>query len=271
MNIIAKKSLGQNFLKSQSAIRDIISASDICEGDIVLEVGPGKGILTEKLLEKAKKVYAVEKDDRMISFLQEKFQKEIDSQKLILVHADILEFNILNFSDLEGNYKLIANIPYYITGQFLRKFLSSSKKTHHQACNQPVKMVLMLQKEVAKRIVASDKKESILSISVKAYGVAKYIKTVPAEYFSPKPKVDSAILLISDISKKFFDTITEENFFAIVKKGFSHKRKILMQNLEIAKEKRQEIIEKTGIPEKARAEDISLEQWKCLVESKIYS
>ncbi|NQV87925.1 MAG: ribosomal RNA small subunit methyltransferase A [Parcubacteria group bacterium] len=257
----AKKSLGQNFLKAKKALNDIAHVAELNKKDLVLEVGPGKGALTEILLEKAGRVITVEKDEVLVKFLEEKFAKEISEEKLKLITGDILNFNLSNFTDFmdfklsTGNFKVAANIPYYITGQFLRKFLSGK-------C-QPSLMVLMLQKEVAKRIVAQDNKESILSLSVKVYGTPKYVDTVEARYFSPAPKVDSAILLISQISKDFFKDISEEKFFEVMKAGFAHKRKQLSGNLKSHfKNKNVEIIlEKFGIDKKTRAEDISLKNW----------
>ncbi len=242
--IKAKKSLGQNFLKSKAAVQQILKAAELSKGDTVLEVGPGKGVLTEGLLESGANVIAIEKDDRLIEFLNEKFQNEISSGQLKIINQDILDFDPSILA--KTPYKLVANIPYYITGVLLRKFLENN--------TQPERMVLMLQKEVAKRIVASDKKESILSISVKAYGTPKYIGTVPARYFSPAPKVDSAILQISNISKKLFtkNSITEEKFFEILKTGFAHKRKLLKGNLGYQPE---------NVAQLARAEDITLETW----------
>jgi 16S rRNA (adenine1518-N6/adenine1519-N6)-dimethyltransferase len=253
----AKKSLGQNFLKSQQALREIIEAANLSKDDFVLEVGPGKGILTEKLLEKAGKVVAVEKDNELINFLTEKFQKEIENGQFELINADILDFSAKNHFK-EQNYKIVANIPYYITGQFLRKFLSTEK--------QLVLMVLMLQKEVARRIVGREE-ESILSMSVKAYGNPKYISTVKAEYFSPKPKVDSAILLINDISNEFFKEIDENEFFEAVKAGFLHKRKKLIRNLEEIYEPAilEKAFETCRLDKNIRAENLSLGKWKELL------
>ncbi len=271
MKIWAKKSLGQNFLKSKLAVHEILEAATLQHDDSVLEVGPGKGVLTEALLEKTRRVIAVEKDDRMIGLLNEQFSSQVAQNKLEIVHADILETKPEDIGLLAGQYKIIANIPYYITGQFLRIFLSGEV--------QPSKMVLMLQKEVAKRIVGKNNtadhsaKESILSISVKAYGMPKYISTVQAKYFSPEPKVDSAILLIDTISKNFFGDLPstvaiktindkEKKFFELVKKGFQHKRKMLAQNLEIPTEKRTDIFGRLGLNEKVRAEDLTLDDWK---------
>ena len=245
----AKKSLGQNFLKSESALKAIVEAGEISLKDIVLEIGPGKGALTEKLLEKAGKVIAIEKDRELLAFLQDKFKNEIENKKLELVEGDILEFSP-GIQHLE-KYKIIANIPYNITGAILKKFLTEKK--------QPERMVLMVQHEVAKRILAVDKKESILSISVKAYGEPKMIMKVPARYFSPAPKVDSAVIAIKNISRKTFEKneINELRFWEIVRTAFAHKRKKLTSNLK-------EIFPDVGRLEKwknARAEDLTLADW----------
>ena len=193
--------------------------------------------------------------------LREKFSADISSGKLLLINADILDFDPSSYKLLPTNYKLIANIPYYITGALFKKFLEESV--------QPERMVLLVQKEVAERVVARDKKESILSISVKAYGEPKYLGKVSASNFSPVPNVDSAILLIKNISKNFFDTISEKEFFELVKTGFAHKRKQLIGNLKSKWEKIDlSILASCDIPAKARAEDLTSEQWKKLA-SKI--
>lgn len=256
----AKKSLGQNFLRSKSALNAIIDAGDIVADDIILEIGPGKGVLTKELLKFAGKVIAIEKDAELVENLQLKFAEEIKDGRLDLINADILDFNpeILSFYDLE--YKVIANIPYYITGAIIRKFLSTNK--------QPIRMVLMLQREVAKRIVARDRKESILSLSVKVYGTPKYITTVKKESFSPQPKVDSAILLIENISKDFFLGFSEEKFFTIIKSAFGSKRKTLRNTLSVLfGDKVESILIKSGINPKSRAEDMTLEDWRALSTS----
>jgi 16S rRNA (adenine1518-N6/adenine1519-N6)-dimethyltransferase len=256
----AKKSLGQNFLKSNLALNKIIEAGEISPNDIILEIGPGKGALTEKLLEKADLVIAVEKDQNLFALLQEKFFEEISAGKLILIERDILEFKITDeiFKTFHPplNYKIIANIPYNITGAILKKFLTEEI--------QPTIMVLMIQQEVAQRIIARDKKESILSISVKAYGEPKMILKVPARHFSPAPKVNSAVITIKNISRKFFEEnkINEEKFWEIVHAGFAHKRKKLSNNLKKSIK---------NIPEEykdKRAEDLSLSDWLNLAKIK---
>ena len=279
----AKKSMGQNFLKSQEALRKMCEAGEVNDKDIILEIGPGKGALTEKLLEKAKLVIAVEKDWELFKFLKEKFSSEIKNKKLILLNDDILNINLgevflkffsgprmredeepdhsknLKTPRLDFKYKIIANIPYNITGLIIRKFLSG--------VNKPISMILLVQKEVAERIVTCEK-ESILSLSVKAYGTPKYTMKVHKRFFTPAPKVDSAILAITNISKDNFKTdMDEKNFFNIIKAGFAHKRKVLRRNLENLQIKEvglpyiDKIFEKLGINPKARAEDIKLETW----------
>src|SRR3989338_2853887 len=155
-----KKSLGQNFLKSALALRKIIEAGEIKKDDIILEIGPGRGVLTKKLLEKSEKVVAVEKDRELFDFLKIELEKEIAEKKLILINDNILNLKVEE--NILRNYKIIANIPYNITGAILKKFLTDK--------NQPERMILMVQREVAGRMIARDGKESLLSISVKAYG-----------------------------------------------------------------------------------------------------
>ncbi len=255
----AKKSLGQNFLKSEAALRAIIEAGEIKNTDTILEIGPGKGALTERLLEKAGKVLAVEKDQDLILFLQEKFSEEIKTKKLILIEGDILDIEIK-----ENKYKVIANIPYNITGAILKKFLSGD--------SQPELMVLLVQKEVAERIVTRDGKESLLSISVKAYGEPKYITKVAARYFSPAPKVDSAVIKISNISKNIFTQgkVSEQVFWELVRAGFAHKRKKLIGNLKTNDKSTnwERIFEKTGIKIDIRPEKVSVEEWVAICINK---
>jgi len=265
----AKKSLGQNFLKSAAIVGRIAKASNIKEGGMVLEIGPGKGILTKALLLTGAIVVAVEKDMNLIPNLLEKFKNEINEKRLFLINADILDISIVEIFSIHSPlitshyYKLVANIPYYITGEILRKFLESKF--------QPQSMVVLVQKEVAKRIVATDKKESILSLSVKAYGEPRYIETVKRKMFSPSPNVDSAILLIDKISKSFFEKngISEEQFFKTIKAGFAHKRKMAIGNLKKTfpeNKNIEKIFEENKIPLKARAEDISLENWALIAK-----
>ncbi len=251
----AKKSLGQNWLKNEKIVKEIVAAAKISVGERVVEVGPGQGILTAELLKTGARVVAIEKDDRLIEELQEKFELEIRSGKLEIIHHDILDFDPIIINEA---YKIVANLPYYITGEFLKKFLTTP--------NQPSLMVVMLQKEVAERIVAvpigrqaRDKKESVLSLSVKVYGAPKYLKTVPRGNFQPAPNVDSAILVIENISKKLFleNKISEQEFFSCLKQGFSSKRKKLKNNLNL----NDKLLAQYG---DKRAEDLQLSDWLTL-------
>ena len=253
--IYPKKSLGQNFLSSKRIVGRIVMEGRVSETDTVLEIGPGKGILTEALLAKAKKVLAVEKDDGLFEFLNEKFSK------LEILHGDILDFDFT--SKLENQkYKLIANIPYNITGEIIRKFLSSSI--------QPSSMTLLVQKEVAQRIAAKDEKESILSLSVKIYGIPRLGFKISRGQFTPPPNVDSMVISIDNISKeKFINAkIKEEKFFEVVKAGFAHKRKFLIRNLDeiSTKEKLGEIFALAKISPLTRAESLKLEDWIILTK-----
>jgi 16S rRNA (adenine1518-N6/adenine1519-N6)-dimethyltransferase len=257
MQLFAKKSLGQHFLHSPTVLAKIIAAAHISSEETVLEIGPGTGILTEALLGTGAKVVAIEKDQRALDGLREKFADKIAAGKLVLQYADILETDRASFGLENGKYALVANIPYYITGAILESFLEYEPR--------PNRMVLLVQKEVAQRIVANDKKESILSISVKAFGEPKIIDNVPRGAFVPPPNVDSAILSIEGISDaKFAEKGLEiRRFFDTVKAGFAHKRKYAKSNISSAMDKTtlDTVWQKNSLDEKVRAEDMSLDQW----------
>jgi len=255
----AKKSLGQNFLMHARIAQRIALAAKLASDAVVFEIGPGTGMLTRELLKLAKKVIALEADQELFEKLQKEFTQEIAAGRLELVSGDIRTFDI---ATLPKSYTLVANIPYYLTGEIFRMFLASN--------NQPSAMTLLVQKEVAERIAprrgpfgARAKKESILSLSVKAYGVPKYEFTVPRGAFKPAPKVDSAVLTIRGISRKNFPAqADEEHFFTLVHAGFAHKRKFVRKNLAEAG------LPTGDIPEKARAEDLPLSAWLALIAAK---
>ena len=244
----AKKHLGQNFLTSIPARLAIVEAGQVTPSDTVLEIGPGKGFLTEELLKTKARVLALEKDTDLIPLLTEKF----------LSHSNfsLVEGDALTYEPPQTQYKLIANIPYYITGAIFERYLSH---TH-----QPSTLVVLIQKEVAERIVARDKKESILSLSVKAYGEPKLVYRVSKGSFNPAPTVDSAVLAVYNISRKnFTNQYHEALYFKTLKAGFAHKRKLLISNIkEVFPTKNiPALFEKLGIPPKARAEDVTLPLW----------
>lgn len=247
--------LGQHFLKHGWAARALAHAIEVQEGETILEVGSGKGMLTRELLERGT-VVAIEKDPTLIPVLQETFAEELRVGTLTLVEADVRDSTPEQLG--LSRYVVAANIPYYITGEIIRAFLSAQR--------QPRAMALLIQKEVAQRIVAE--KGSLLALSVKAYGTPRIVERVSRIHFSPPPSVDSAIICIDTISRAFFDTITEEVFFQTLRAGFGQKRKLLANNLSTLYDKQlvQSALAQTGVSEKARAEDLSLEQWKRLVE-----
>ncbi len=253
--MLPKKSLGQNFLMHAQTAQRIALAAKLTPETVVLEIGPGTGMLTRELLAVAGTVYAVEADNELIPVLTETFVEEIAAGKLVLVHADIREFSA---DMLPREYALVANIPYYITGEIVRKFLTES--------NKPASMTLLVQKEVAVRI-ARDPKESILSVSVKVFGTPTYCFTVPRGAFRPAPNVDSAVLSITGIKQDTFSDKKEEGwFFSVLKAGFSQKRKRLAKNLEqIGNRTRIEAaFLSLGLSVNIRAEQVPTRDWRGL-------
>lgn len=240
--IRARKSLGQNFLMHARIAERIALVSGVGASDTVLEIGPGTGMLTRALLAQARRVIAVEADAELFKQLQETFATEIAEGRLDIIHGDIRSYQLP-----ATDYHLVANIPYYLTGDIFRMFLS--------AAHQPRSMTLLVQKEVAER-VARSAKESILSLSVKAYGTPKYEFTVPRGAFNPAPNVDSAVLSIRDITRERFSSPQhEEKFFELIHAGFAHKRKFVRSNLAAAG------LGAGDIAPKARAEDMHLVDW----------
>jgi 16S rRNA (adenine1518-N6/adenine1519-N6)-dimethyltransferase len=274
-----KKSLGQNFLTSIPARIAIVKAGNLTSSDTVLEIGPGRGFLTKGLLESGASVIALEKDRELLPVLIETFKEEVENKKLTIIEGDALIFDPeIYFSNLSSvtkpkansqrlistPYKLIANIPYYITGAILSRYLSH---TH-----QPSHMVVLVQKEVAERVVARDKKESILSLAVKVYGEPKLVYRVNKGSFNPIPSVDSAVLSIENISRKnFVNSEHEETFFKLIKAGFAHKRKFTISNIRTAFPTLDlvSLFKENNLSEKVRAEDVTLISWIRL--SKIIS
>ena len=246
----AKKSLGQNFLMHARIAERIALTAGLTKDTTVFEIGPGTGMLTRELLKLAGKLIALEADHELFERLQTDFADAITEGRLELLSGDIRTFDV---DTLPKGYALVANIPYYLTGEIFRMFL--------EAENQPSAMTLLVQKEVAERIARS-KKESILSLSVKAYGTPTYEFTVPRGAFNPAPKVDSAVLAVRGISRKNFSSREEEDtFFTLIRAGFAHKRKFVRNNLAEAE------LSSGDIPEKARAEDLLLSVWLSLCRS----
>ena len=250
--------LGQHFLTGLWPAHSLAEPVNVKPGETILEIGPGKRALTRELIATGARVVAVEKDSALVEQLAQTFAQEVRNGQLILVTQDVRNFEPTHYELRTAHYVLAANIPYYITGEIIRQFLETPA--------QPRAMAILIQKEVADRIIARDKKESILSLSVKAYGTPKIIAKVSRGNFSPPPSVDSSILLVGDISKKFFDGLDERHFFKVVKAGFASKRKFLSSNLaaQFGKDAVQRAFEVCGLSPKVRAEDVPLERWKKL-------
>jgi len=257
--IKAKKSLGQNFLEEASIVERIIAVSQVSREDVVVEIGPGMGALTFPLLERVKKVIAVEADERFIELLGEK-----KATNLALYQGNILDINIgailADEIDEQEKYQVIANIPYYITAPIIRLLLSLPK--------QPEQIILMVQDEVAERITAEAGAMSLLSIMAQYYAKTEKLFFVPKEAFDPVPKVDSAIIRL--IPQKAFDKEEDRRFFRVVKVGFQARRKTLVNNLRGAFGLDKETIEKLlgarALTLDIRAQALTLDDWRWLVD-----
>jgi len=264
-----RKHLGQNFLINKDILSEIIKAADLNKNDTVLEIGPGLGILTKELAKKVKKVIAIEKDEKLVKILK----KELSHLKDVeIVEGDILKFNI-QYLVSNKYYKVVANLPYYITSPVIRKFLEEGnpppstkvstfvKTSADRSGGRPKLMVLMVQKEVAERICAKPPDMSLLSVAVQFYSQAKIVKIVKKECFWPRPKVDSAIIKLTTNNRQL-TTINTNLFFKIVKSGFSQPRKQLKNNLKkIFGKNTKKILKQSKIEESCRAETLSIDEW----------
>ena len=264
------KSLGQNFLIDKKVLGEIIQTSELSKNDLVLEIGPGLGTLTNELIKKCGMVVAIEKDKKMADLISKKnepkatFASVVFGSFLKIINGDILKINlneIIHKYSENKKYKLVSNIPYYITSPVIKLFLENSI--------QPELIVLLVQKEVAERICAKPGKLSVLALSVQIYGKPEIINYVDKASFYPKPKVDSAILKIKNIKKEFSDEYYKK-LFKIIKIGFSSKRKKLINNLSaglhVDKRESESILQKAEINLNTRAQELSLEEWKKLIQ-----
>lgn len=264
-----KKRFGQHFLVDKKVLRKIVQAADLKPKDVVLEIGPGIGNLTQELAKRAKKVITVEKDQKMTEVLK-KILKNFKNIKII--QGDILKFEIRNQKSpkpkiqISKKYKLVANLPYYIATIVIRKFL--------EAKYPPKEMILMVQKEVAQRISAKPPDMNLLAVSVQLYAKPKIISYLSKKSFWPQPKVDSAIIKITPNYTNY--TMVKrlefgDLFFMVVKAGFSQPRKQLINNLsrglKIAKEKIKIWLLKNKIQPNQRPETLSIENWLSLTKS----
>lgn len=255
--IDAKKSLGQHFLNNEKVPRIMVDAAQVVAGDIVVEIGPGTGVLTRELLKRGAKVIALEADARAIESLQEPFAADIMAQNLVILHSDVRTLDLASLPVTPHEYKVVANIPYYLSGMLFRTFLDTKF--------QPSTLVFLVQREVAERI-ARDPKESLLSLSVKVFGEPKYIETVKKGNFSPAPKVDSAIIAVRSISHARVGEVDEAFFFTLIHAGFASKRKQLLGNLTklFPRETLMHTFSTLGIPLDVRGEDVNLNSWLAL-------
>ncbi|MEX0668458.1 MAG: 16S rRNA (adenine(1518)-N(6)/adenine(1519)-N(6))-dimethyltransferase RsmA [Candidatus Saccharimonadales bacterium] len=247
-----QKSLGQHWLFDEEALAAMLSAGEVSGEDVVLEIGPGLGSLTSYLTAVASKVIAVEADEELATGLKTR----VPLENLEVITGDILEFDT---SKLPKGYKVVANIPYYITSKILQNFL--------EADNQPLLMALLVQKELAERVVATPGDMSVLAFSVQYYAKAKMLGVVPKELFDPMPKVDSSVLQVRIRNKPYFPADTKE-LFRLVKAGFGERRKQLANSLagglRIDKDEAITMLEKANIASSARAQELSMEQWQQL-------
>ncbi|NCN07639.1 ribosomal RNA small subunit methyltransferase A [Candidatus Falkowbacteria bacterium] len=255
-NIVPTKSKGQNFLFDENIIESIVKSANLNKKDTVLEIGPGLGVLTDYLIKEADQVVAVELDKKIISFLHKKYQS-VDNLRII--EGDILKLDVDSLG-LQGAYKIVANLPYNITSNFIRTFL--------EADNPPVDMTIMIQKEVAQRIIAQVGDMSLLSLAVQFYAEPKILFPVSHNSFWPAPKVDSAVINLKLKPKPAFDN--PKLFFKVAKIGFSAKRKQLHNNLanglHIASGLVKSILSDIGLNEKIRAQDLSINDWIKLIK-----
>ena len=245
-----KKSLGQHWLKDRDILAKIAEDAGITADDTVLEIGPGLGTLTSELLRRAKRVIAVELDENLAAKLPGQFP----GKELTVVNEDILEFDLRNVPE---NYVVAANVPYYITSKIVQLLTT--------ATNKPRTIVLLIQKEVAERLAAEPGDMSILAVSAQIYAEVELSDVVPAEYFTPPPKVDSQVVVLHTRTTPLITTDEEKKFFRIVKAGFSAKRKKLRSSiasgLHISKPEAEAILVNADISPEDRAEALSLDDW----------
>ena len=250
---MATKSLGQHWLNDEPTLKAICAAAKLTGDDTVLEIGPGQGSLTKHLVAETKKVVAVEIDSELASRLP-------GAPSLEVVEADILAFDL---NRLPSGYKVVANIPYYLTSNLIR-ILSES-------ANPPSLMVLLVQKEVAERIAAKPGQMSLLSVSVQLYYEVELGIVVPARFFKPPPKVDSRVVILGRRDRPPFKDLDRQKFFRIVKAGFSGRRKKLRSSLAgglgISKQQADDILKKANIFPDARAQELTLKQWCQIYQS----
>ena len=254
MNTKAKKSLGQNFLSDRNVLEIIVLFAGIAPGDQVLEIGPGRGALTEHLLIAGATVTALELDDDLLPILRERFAKY---KNFSLKAGDILQLPTRDFFSEGSGYKVVANIPYYITAPIIRKLLTEEPS--------PKEITLLVQKEVAERLAGGSKQRSILTVAAQFYSDVSLGPVIPKEYFDPIPKVESQLVKLIPKRKS---ANTDSDFFRIVKAGFAARRKTLFNNLVasrlISKEDASILFLKLDWPLQRRAQELEISEWENL-------
>ncbi len=247
-----QKRFGQNFLVNRRIIGLFAEAANITENDIVLEIGPGMGVLTKELAQKASKVIAIEKDPLMVRVLRETLA---DFKNVEIVQADARKIDPEKLGLKPKNYKLTGNLPFYLTAHLIRRFLESE--------TNPKEMIFLIQKEVGQRICSKIPDMNLLAVSVQFYATPKIITYVPKKSFWPEPKVDGAIIKI--INNKKWKTVNEKMFFKIAKFGFSQPRKQILNNLSHGLKLDKKIVKdwllKNKINPEQRAETLDVENW----------
>jgi len=256
-----RKRLGQSFLLDPVALGRIVEAADLSAGDSVVEVGAGVGNLTRLLAAEAGTVVAVELDDRLVGILSEQVAGLTNVR---VVHGDVLDIQDFGFADLA--YKVVGNLPYYITSAVLRHFLEGRPR--------PTLLVVTVQREVAERIVAQPGDMSLLAVSVQFYGRPRILARIPAGAFYPSPQVDSAVVRIdveAELQVDLDEAVSERAFFRVVRAGFSQKRKTLRNSLSgglgLDPAAVEERLREAGVDPRRRAETLSLQEWAAVARS----
>lgn len=255
-SIEPKKSLGQHWLNDRASLEAVADGAEVGQGDVVLEIGPGQGTLTKILLDRGAVVTAVELDEK----LADQLKRDFPSPNLTVVKNDILTFDL---TSLPLGYKVVANIPYYLTSNLLRVLNESS--------NPPSAISLLVQKEVAQRVCAKPGQMSLLSVSVQFYCDCSLGMIVPAKFFTPPPKVDSQILKLVRHAQPLFQDVETKKFFRLVKAGFANRRKTLLNSLaaglQLPKDQVSQIIANAGLKPNMRPQELSLSDWRELYEA----
>lgn len=256
----ANKSLGQHWLTDLDSLQAMVKAASISPKDTVLEIGPGLGTLTAELVAEADQVVAVEFDAKLAAELP----NQVWADNLKVINQDIQKFD---YTSMPADYKVVANIPYYLTSNLIRNLSETT--------NPPAVAALLVQKEVAQRVAAKPGDMSLLSVTAQYYWQISVGRLVPAKLFTPAPKVDSQILILEHRDQPLFEDVDPKRFFRLIKAGFSERRKTLLNSLSgglhLSKEQTRELLESAGLEPSLRAQNLSLADWHKLYKSAIIS